>query len=132
MRNRGLLLKAGRIQRTRLISSGQPIESQERKSRGSNPFSFAMSSKNLLQFRMSFQYPVGFRFFDERIDPTARRKFISKKEREENKEDEREHSQPLRMELGSFHWLTTSSHCKSFLNRWRVGNLGFLEVNKYP
>jgi len=42
------------------------------------------------------------------------------------------YTQPLRMELGSFHWLTTSSHCKSFLNRWRVGNLGFLEVNKYP
>ena len=48
--------RKGGIQiRTRWMIAVQPRESQERKSRGSNPFSFAISSRNLLQLWMSFQ-----------------------------------------------------------------------------
>ena len=44
---------------TWLMTSVQPRESQERRSRGSNPRSFAISSRKLLQLWMSNQYFFG-------------------------------------------------------------------------
>jgi len=102
------------------------------KSKGSNPLDWANSKKKVLRFSTSCQNPFGLRggcCVDGRIEgteefETVNTSFCTLKRKG--------FLLPLRMGFCSFQLLTTSSHCKSDLKRWRVGNLGFLVANKYP